>query len=223
MHNNSVPQVHLPPHITGEEDPEELDIHFDDISSTHEIVQKTEEPGIDSLRGTFGAIGTIIRAKRRARALSAASHAQSELSQRTSEELRSRCSTNYNSGRPSWLNGPWSTPKGSRFQPMELPETEAEHDVEKGQMQVFERRTTLSPLGDNQRSARPSPSAQPRTPSPSPPAPVTSPNTIQLHPFTSSQSVTSGAITSSSESGGSSEFRDNKFGEEENGMDITEQ
>ena len=34
------------------------------------VVEKTEDPGIDSLRGTFGTIGTIIRARRRATALS---------------------------------------------------------------------------------------------------------------------------------------------------------
>jgi len=36
------------------------------------IMEKTEEPGMDSLRGTFGAVGTIIRARRRATALTAA-------------------------------------------------------------------------------------------------------------------------------------------------------
>jgi hypothetical protein len=36
------------------------------------IVEKTEEPGLDSLRGSFGTVGTIIRARRRARALSEA-------------------------------------------------------------------------------------------------------------------------------------------------------
>ncbi|TFK88647.1 DUF803-domain-containing protein [Polyporus arcularius HHB13444] len=44
------------------------------------IVMKTEEPGIDSLRMTGGAIGTIIRARRRATALSAASETRSRLS-----------------------------------------------------------------------------------------------------------------------------------------------
>lgn len=36
------------------------------------IVERTEEPGLDSLRGTFGAFGTMIRARRRATALSEA-------------------------------------------------------------------------------------------------------------------------------------------------------
>ena len=51
------------------------------------IVEKTEQPGIDSLRGTFGAVGTIIRNRRRTTALSSAhnrSHAQNRRGSETS-------------------------------------------------------------------------------------------------------------------------------------------
>lgn len=36
-----------------------------DVEDTEVIVEKVEQPGLDSLRGTFGAIGTIIRNRRR--------------------------------------------------------------------------------------------------------------------------------------------------------------
>lgn len=149
VRSDSMPQVSLAGHITGEDDPDELGLDFDldDVSSTHEIVQKTEEPGLDSLRGTFGAIGTIIRAKRRARAFSAASHARSELSQHTNQDhsagsgemLRTRSGSGgglHPNMRPSWLpHGPWSTPKGSRFQAMEIPGD----DIEKGKVEMIEK------------------------------------------------------------------------------------
>ena len=48
------------------------------------IVEKTEQPGIDSLRGTFGAVGTIIRNRRRT-ALSEA-HSRSNLRNRRGSE-----------------------------------------------------------------------------------------------------------------------------------------
>ncbi|EMD42335.1 hypothetical protein CERSUDRAFT_110848 [Gelatoporia subvermispora B] len=53
---------------------------FLSANDAHHIIAKTEEPGLDSLRGTFGAIGTIIRARRRAQAASSASIARSRLS-----------------------------------------------------------------------------------------------------------------------------------------------
>ena len=36
-----------------------------DTEDTEDIVEKVEQPGLDSLRGTFGAVGTIIRNRRR--------------------------------------------------------------------------------------------------------------------------------------------------------------
>ena len=49
------------------------------------IVEKTEQPGIDSLRGTFGAVGTIIRNRRRATALSEAQNRSHSRNRRGSE------------------------------------------------------------------------------------------------------------------------------------------
>ncbi|KAI0368859.1 DUF803-domain-containing protein [Pilatotrama ljubarskyi] len=60
------------------------DIDVDLIDEKRAIVAKTEEPGLDSLRMTGGAIGTIIRARRRATALSAASATRSQFSQMSS-------------------------------------------------------------------------------------------------------------------------------------------
>lgn len=37
----------------------------DDAVDLHAIVERTEDPGIDALRGTFGALGTIVRVRRR--------------------------------------------------------------------------------------------------------------------------------------------------------------
>ncbi len=110
--------------------PEAADTESDPEEETRRIVEKTEEPGLDSLRGTFGAIGTIIRAKRRAIALSAASAARnsrSSLSQHSQGAARSpRTST---STRPGWGTGHWTTPKGSRFLPVK-----EDQDVEKGEV-----------------------------------------------------------------------------------------
>jgi magnesium transporter len=151
----SIPRVTLPDHITGEEDLEDFDLDFDDVASTKEIVQRTEEPGLDSLRGTFGAIGTIIRAKRRARALSAASHVRAEPStQNHSQHSRLEGGFRGRSGsggsgyvRPSWLpHGAWNTPRGSRFQPMEMPDDIPDvpplPDLEKGIIEMRENDTT---------------------------------------------------------------------------------
>ena len=69
------------PHILNE-DVEVGLVDPDSEEETRAVVEKTEDPGIDSLRGTFGTIGTIIRARRRA----------SVLSQRRS--LRNRTSSN---------------------------------------------------------------------------------------------------------------------------------
>ncbi|KAI0354604.1 DUF803-domain-containing protein [Trametes cingulata] len=62
----------------------ESDLDVDLIDEKRAIVAKTEEPGLDSLRMTGGAIGTIIRARRRATALSAASATRSRFSQLSS-------------------------------------------------------------------------------------------------------------------------------------------
>lgn len=59
------------PHVLNE-DPE-ADLVLPDLEDeTRAVVEKTEDPGIDSLRGTFGTVGTIIRARKRATALSQA-------------------------------------------------------------------------------------------------------------------------------------------------------
>ncbi|EIW64173.1 DUF803-domain-containing protein [Trametes versicolor FP-101664 SS1] len=63
---------------------EESDLDQDFADEKRAIVARTEEPGIDSLRMTGGAIGTIIRARRRATALSAASATRSRTSQLSS-------------------------------------------------------------------------------------------------------------------------------------------
>lgn len=125
--SDAAPQLHLQHHVHNESNPDDLWSFDSDVQSTREIVEKTEEPGIDALRGTFGAIGTIIRAKRRIRALSAASHATRGTASEDSD-VRSRTSTTI---RPSWLSGHWATPKGSRFQPMH-----GEHDMEKGHVEI---------------------------------------------------------------------------------------
>jgi hypothetical protein len=49
------------------------------------IVEKSEEPGMDSLRGTFGAVGTLVRARRRATALSEVKRKPSNITGRGSE------------------------------------------------------------------------------------------------------------------------------------------
>ncbi|EKM61514.1 uncharacterized protein PHACADRAFT_190687 [Phanerochaete carnosa HHB-10118-sp] len=128
--SDAAPQLHLQHHIQNEGNPDDLEWSFDsDVQSTREIVEKSEEPGIDALRGTFGAIGTIIRAKRRNRALSAASRA-THSSMSLDTDIRSLTSATV---RPSWLSGHWTTPKGSRFQPMP-----GGSDVEKGRVEVVE-------------------------------------------------------------------------------------
>jgi hypothetical protein len=58
------------PAMLNEEDLEAGLVDLDSEDETRAVVEKTEDPGMDSLRGTFGAIGTIIRARRRATALS---------------------------------------------------------------------------------------------------------------------------------------------------------
>ena len=46
-------------------DPTLEDTDSSDTEDTEVIVEKVEQPGLDSLRGTFGAIGTIVRNRRR--------------------------------------------------------------------------------------------------------------------------------------------------------------
>ncbi|OCH88777.1 DUF803-domain-containing protein [Obba rivulosa] len=58
----------------------EADLDVSVANDARDIIVKTEEPGLDALRGTFGAVGTVIRARRRAQAASAASMARSRLS-----------------------------------------------------------------------------------------------------------------------------------------------
>ena len=59
------------------------------------IVEKTEQPGIDSLRGTFGAVGTIIRNRRRVTALSEA-HNRSQIRNRRGSETSALASQSIN-------------------------------------------------------------------------------------------------------------------------------
>ncbi|KAI0095054.1 magnesium transporter NIPA-domain-containing protein [Irpex rosettiformis] len=192
----SVPRVYLPGHITGDDDLEDFDIDFDDLASTQEIVQRTEVPGLDSLRGTFGAIGTIIRAKRRARALSAASHARTELTDntvgrssnaRSEDAVRSRArSGSVMSGhfRPSWLpHGAWHTPRGSRFQAMEIPDDAPPvpplPDLEKGEVEMRENGNVIRRSRSNVGSFVEFPSVWFRSRTPSPAVQRTS-TTVQL-------------------------------------------
>ena len=56
-----------------------------DIENEEVIVEKTEQPGIDSLRGTFGTVGTIIRNRRRTTALSEAHNRTNVRNRRGSE------------------------------------------------------------------------------------------------------------------------------------------
>ena len=65
----------------------ESDVDF--LEEKRAIVARTEEPGLDSLRMTGGAIGTIIRARRRATALSVASASRSHLSASANGSLHS--------------------------------------------------------------------------------------------------------------------------------------
>ncbi|KAI0654476.1 DUF803-domain-containing protein [Cubamyces menziesii] len=92
----------------------ESEFDLDPLEEKRAIVAKTEEPGIDSLRMTGGAIGTFIRARRRATALSAASATRCRLSQPSvgsvnSGQMRPRGSTRGSSvsptlgTRPSWF------------------------------------------------------------------------------------------------------------------------
>jgi len=59
------------------------------------IVEKTEQPGIDSLRGTFGTVGTIIRNRRRTTALSEA-HNRSNVRNRRGSEASGLTSQSIN-------------------------------------------------------------------------------------------------------------------------------
>ncbi len=90
----------------------DVDSEIDFAEEKRAILVKTEEPGIDSLRMTGGTIGTIIRARRRATALSAVSASRSHLSVSTAgNSLRSqdigRNGTRRSSlsphPRPSWF------------------------------------------------------------------------------------------------------------------------
>ncbi|OBZ66028.1 putative magnesium transporter NIPA3 [Grifola frondosa] len=87
--------------------PSDIDSEIDFAEEKRAIVAKTEEPGIDSLRGTFGAIGTIIRARRRATALSAASATRSRFSNASSihshDALRNVSTRESNVGRVSFV------------------------------------------------------------------------------------------------------------------------
>ncbi|KAK7686543.1 hypothetical protein QCA50_010143 [Cerrena zonata] len=137
----------------------EEDEPLDELEETRHIVERTEEPGMDSLRGVAGAIGTIIRARRRARELSAMSAARS----RTSSEgasihddsalrsVGSRGSTG--SGRPThWFQGLWSN-RPSQFRSMDDLESEKQAhpansiDVEKGNVEKVE--VVASPLQES--------------------------------------------------------------------------
>jgi len=102
-----------------EDDPE-----FDEETEKRAIVEKVEEPGLDSLRGFSGAVGSIIRLKRRARELSHASQTRSRTSNLSvpSQGHRSSVSSRGTPGSPGkigwsggWFKGVWGTPRPSRL------------------------------------------------------------------------------------------------------------
>lgn len=71
------------------------DSESSDLEDKEVIVEKTEQPGIDSLRGTFGAVGTIIRNRRRRTALTEA-HSRSNLRNRRGSEASGLASQSIN-------------------------------------------------------------------------------------------------------------------------------
>ncbi|KAI0640083.1 DUF803-domain-containing protein [Trametes polyzona] len=103
---------------TGLRSDRESDLDVDLIDEKRAIVARTEEPGIDSLRMTGGAIGTIIRARRRDTALSAASATRSRPSQLSSAggvgSIHSGQGRDYNATRRSSLS-PARGPRASWF------------------------------------------------------------------------------------------------------------
>ncbi|KAH9949417.1 magnesium transporter NIPA-domain-containing protein [Amylocystis lapponica] len=114
------------------EDPIDFPLGVDD--EKHAIVARSEEPGIDALRGTFGAIGTIIRARRCASVLSAAEAARSSASLH-----RVRSTSTHGSGGGGV--GPWPKTLGARragsaFTTRVGSEAFAEPSAEKGEVHV---------------------------------------------------------------------------------------
>jgi len=101
----------------------DVDSELDELE-TKRIIAKTEEPGIDALRGTLGLIGTIIRARRRASALSARSRSRSNVgsSSLASQDAVLSVSTQGSNGRFNRLGsrgrGP-SRAHGSTIHPYE--------------------------------------------------------------------------------------------------------
>lgn len=157
MSSNGVPRLSEDDRVLETEFDQEfgLNIDCDPDEEAREIVEKTEEPGMDSLRGTFGAIGTIIRAKRRARALSAASAARTirssmSIHSQTQEGIR-QTSTG---SRPGWLSGRWSSHQGSRFAAVS-----EDQDIEKGKVEV------VTVEADEKRQRADSAYSEPRSPS----------------------------------------------------------
>ncbi|GJJ06677.1 hypothetical protein Clacol_000872 [Clathrus columnatus] len=59
-----------------DDDAPEVMFHDDPEEEMKAILEKTEDPGIDALRGTFGAIGTVIRARKRKTVLAQARERQ---------------------------------------------------------------------------------------------------------------------------------------------------
>jgi hypothetical protein len=71
----------FPSHVYEQHVIDDLESGYPDLEDeARAVVEKTEDPGIDSLRGTFGTIGTIIRARRRTTALSQSRSARSRTS-----------------------------------------------------------------------------------------------------------------------------------------------
>ncbi|THH22376.1 hypothetical protein EUX98_g8212 [Antrodiella citrinella] len=104
-------------HDTNDAELHDLDLELEDEFSEKQVIEMSEEPGLDSLRGIAGPLGTIIRARRRARVLSAASAVRSR-SEGGSMDLRSMQSvqsreSSQQGGQGGWLR--WSSPKSSRF------------------------------------------------------------------------------------------------------------
>lgn len=131
-------------------DPAEEDEPIDELTETRHIVERTEEPGLDSLRGVAGALGTIIRARRRARELSAMSATRSATCSEAGSihgdnalhTVGSRGSAN-SAHHHNWFQGLWST-RPSQFKTMSdvesVKEPQPSHsvDAEKGRIERVE-------------------------------------------------------------------------------------
>lgn len=115
----------------------ELTDHDDD--DQHAIVEKTEEPGLDSLRGVAGALGTLIRARRRIRELSTMSTGRNDDEGYIPAHMRDAGSQDnqiFAGSSTGWLNRIWSTPRGTHLRAVSS--HDGGKDAEKALVQVVE-------------------------------------------------------------------------------------